>query len=359
MNQERSAQGQVSQALRAVIADFGPQVLGNPDLLGNLLKDHIPDHPREINVLQAAAQSGAAAAVDDRIRSGMQPAAAIRMTAAELSNSLAIDSTAAEWGVAEFAQALGYVAEAATGAASAAGTLAVHIPPVGDAMQLSAAQLGDQVSPATIAAQVPPLATAPQWGYPPQQLSSPVAPPTAQRPPRRTSRGPLIASICAVVVVLAAVGGYFVVKHSTQLTGAKCLVGNWQLQSAHQSDFASGYGNEIWYFKGGSDDWMYGSAGTGTVTDSRVVFGTSPSATTSGRDVSTGSGTFNYHVVGSTIDYNSVSVPGMDTLSNLTTGKSHTYTDKTLWDDSPDKFTCSGNTLVRSGSGYSFTYVRQ
>ncbi len=344
MGEGLSAQDQVSRALRSVIADFGSQLLGNPEMLGNLLKDHIPDHPREINVLQAAAQSGAAAAVDGRIRSGMAPAAAVRMTAAELTNSLAIDSAAAEWGVAEFAEALGY----AVGPSDPA-------PAQPDVTVLPADQPMAEQPGVTIAAPMPPYTGQPE----PQQIY-----PAAQPPAGRTqSRRPLIAGICAVVVVIAGLSAYLATRNS--LTGAKCLVGSWSLQSGRQADTENSV-TTVWNFTAGSQLWTFGSRGGGTV-DERKFTVTGSSANGSYRNIFVDHGSFSYRVVGSRIVYGGFNVPGTVTEVNLQTGSKATYTEKDLILDKSNDFSCSGNTLRRYGntssgnsrSTYSFSYTRQ
>ncbi len=346
MSQGWSAQDQVSQALRAVIADFGSQVLGNADMLGNLLKDHIPDHPREINVLQAAAQSGAAAAVDDRIRSGMAPAAAVRMTASELTHSLAIDSAAAEWGVAEFARALGYTLEPAATA------------PLADVTQLPGSPPADPQFGATIAAPVPPYAGQPTVGYsPPQQQQFYPAPQPTSAGPK--SRRPLIVAVCAVLVLAAAIGGIVAFKSGPVLTGAKCLVGSWTLQSAHEDYGAfGGFQAEQWSFTAGSEQWRYSSTGTGTTKDSGFTLSTPSGASPSGRVVWNDAGTFHYRVAGEMIKYSGMSAPGWDTVYNLTTGSKRTFNERSVYTDYPDHFSCSGNTLRRYGDKYSYTYSR-
>ena len=51
------AQGEVQAALRTIVADprYGPTALSNAQTMTNLLKDMLPDPPRESSVLVAAA----------------------------------------------------------------------------------------------------------------------------------------------------------------------------------------------------------------------------------------------------------------------------------------------------------------
>ena len=56
------AQGEAHAALRAIVADprYGPPALSNAQTMTNLLKDMLPDAPRESSVLVAASEAGVA-----------------------------------------------------------------------------------------------------------------------------------------------------------------------------------------------------------------------------------------------------------------------------------------------------------
>ncbi len=56
------AQGEAYAALRAIVADprYGPPALSNAQTMTNLLKDMLPDAPRESSVLVAASEAGMA-----------------------------------------------------------------------------------------------------------------------------------------------------------------------------------------------------------------------------------------------------------------------------------------------------------
>lgn len=56
------AQGEAHAALRAIVADprYGPPALSNAQTMSNLLKDMLPDAPRESSVLVAASEAGVA-----------------------------------------------------------------------------------------------------------------------------------------------------------------------------------------------------------------------------------------------------------------------------------------------------------
>src|SRR5258708_19148966 len=56
------AQGEAQAALRTIVADprYGPAALSSSQTMGNVLKDLLPDAPREANVLVAASDPGLA-----------------------------------------------------------------------------------------------------------------------------------------------------------------------------------------------------------------------------------------------------------------------------------------------------------
>jgi hypothetical protein len=56
------AQGEAHAALRAIVADprYGPPARSNAQTMTNLLKDMLPDAPRESSVLVAASEAGVA-----------------------------------------------------------------------------------------------------------------------------------------------------------------------------------------------------------------------------------------------------------------------------------------------------------
>ena len=70
-------QGEARQALAAAVKDYGPGVLSNPSLLGNLFKDLLPGAPREASLLVAAAEAGASSMLEQQV-AGVGPDAAVR-----------------------------------------------------------------------------------------------------------------------------------------------------------------------------------------------------------------------------------------------------------------------------------------
>ena len=65
-------QGEALSALRAIAADprYGTEALSSAPMMTNLLKDMLPDAPREANVLITAAAAGTATALQGIRRRG-------------------------------------------------------------------------------------------------------------------------------------------------------------------------------------------------------------------------------------------------------------------------------------------------
>ncbi len=100
---------QARAALRAIVSDpqHGPGVLSSTQTVSNLLKDLLPDAPRETSLLVAAAGAGVADSLRDNVRQGMDAGTAIRLAASSLAAKSAITPEACYWVVGEIAVALG------------------------------------------------------------------------------------------------------------------------------------------------------------------------------------------------------------------------------------------------------------
>ena len=70
-------QREVREALHAIVFDpqLGTPALSNPQTMSNLLKDLLPDAPRETSVLVATAEAGLAQILLDHVSQGMDAAA--------------------------------------------------------------------------------------------------------------------------------------------------------------------------------------------------------------------------------------------------------------------------------------------
>lgn len=130
MNQTWDAGGDASAALLHVVDGFGPPVLGRPDMLEGLLADDVPQLPREIAMLTAAAKYGVADLLAERVRQGVAPQAAIAMVANDMTSRTAVDAAGAQWAASVFARATGLTAGGPP-VTAVAGDAGATIPPPG------------------------------------------------------------------------------------------------------------------------------------------------------------------------------------------------------------------------------------
>jgi len=96
-------------ALSAIVTDpdHGVDALSSPRTMSNLLKDLLPDAPREKNLFVAAAEAGLADSLREHVSQGMDMGTAIRLTASSFSASTALSPGACSWVTTEIAMALG------------------------------------------------------------------------------------------------------------------------------------------------------------------------------------------------------------------------------------------------------------
>ena len=96
-------------ALNAIVSDpeHGVAALSSPTTMSNLLKDYLPDAPREKSILVAAAEAGLADTLRDHVAQGMDASTAIRLTASSFSSSTPFTPEACNWVTDELALALG------------------------------------------------------------------------------------------------------------------------------------------------------------------------------------------------------------------------------------------------------------
>jgi hypothetical protein len=101
-------QGEARAALRAIVADprYGPPALSNAQTMTNLLKDMLPDAPRESSVLVAASEAGVAGMLQGNVSQGMDVATASRLAAGTFENQTALTPDACNWAVGILASAL-------------------------------------------------------------------------------------------------------------------------------------------------------------------------------------------------------------------------------------------------------------
>jgi len=96
-------------ALNAIVNDpeHGVAALSSAQTMSNLLKDLLPDAPREKSILVAAAEAGLADTLRDHVSQGMDANTAIRLTASSFSSSTPFTPEACNWVTGEIAGALG------------------------------------------------------------------------------------------------------------------------------------------------------------------------------------------------------------------------------------------------------------
>ena len=76
--------GQARAAVRTIANDYGPPALSNPEFLNSLLRDMIPDSPREASVLVAAADANVAGILQERTAQRISIDAAVAQAVAAL-----------------------------------------------------------------------------------------------------------------------------------------------------------------------------------------------------------------------------------------------------------------------------------
>jgi hypothetical protein len=101
-------QGEALAALRAIVADprYGPPALSNAQTMTNLLKDMLPDAPRESSVLVAASEAGVAGMLQSNVSQGMDVMTACRLATGTFESQTALTPDACHWAVGILASAL-------------------------------------------------------------------------------------------------------------------------------------------------------------------------------------------------------------------------------------------------------------
>src|ERR1022692_541146 len=107
MSWEHAAEAR--SALNSIVTDpeHGVAALSSAQTMSNLLKDLLPDAPREKSILVAAAEAGLANTLRQHVDQGMDPNTAIRLTASSFSSTTPFTPEACSWVTGEIATALG------------------------------------------------------------------------------------------------------------------------------------------------------------------------------------------------------------------------------------------------------------
>jgi hypothetical protein len=114
MSWEHAAEARA--ALSEIVNDpqHGVAALSSGPTMSNLLKDLLPDAPREKSILVAAAEAGLADTLREHVAQGMDPSTAIRLAASSFASSTPFTADACSWVAGELAVALG-ISQAAPG----------------------------------------------------------------------------------------------------------------------------------------------------------------------------------------------------------------------------------------------------
>jgi hypothetical protein len=100
--------GKARAALGSIVSDFGTRSLSTPSILDNVLRDLLPDSPKQVSLIVAAGGSPVAMALQEHVAQGMDPDTAVRLASARLTEQTPFDAAGCRWVTAEFARALGY-----------------------------------------------------------------------------------------------------------------------------------------------------------------------------------------------------------------------------------------------------------
>ena len=100
--------GEALNALRTIAADpqYGAEALASAQMMTNLLKDMLPDAPREANVLITAAGAGVPTALQGYLGQGMDVGTATQLAAGTLAERTALTADACAWATSSLATAL-------------------------------------------------------------------------------------------------------------------------------------------------------------------------------------------------------------------------------------------------------------
>src|SRR5260221_1486607 len=101
--------GQARRALQVIVRGpaLGPEVLSRPQMMANVLKDLLPDSPREASMLVGAAEAHIPGMLHGNLSQGLDPETAVRLAAATFAERAPFAPEACDWVVGELAIALG------------------------------------------------------------------------------------------------------------------------------------------------------------------------------------------------------------------------------------------------------------
>jgi hypothetical protein len=185
--------GDVREALRRIVADFGTPALSNPQVMENGLDDQLPNGTeKQKSILVGASKAGVPASLQEHVARGMDPDHAVQLIASRLAEMAGFEATACGWVTSEFARALGYqISDAATQAIA---------PPAGSPFSAKS----DETLLLPYQSTRPP-GIPPDYGPPVSERSPPGVPPPASGIGRAMGGAPGGAHRKSVAVIVAVV----------------------------------------------------------------------------------------------------------------------------------------------------------
>ena len=86
-------QGEAQDALHSIVSDpqYGAAALSSPQAMTSLLKDMLPDKPREASVLVAAIEAGVPESLRTHVAQGLDVGTASQLVAGTLGSRTALD----------------------------------------------------------------------------------------------------------------------------------------------------------------------------------------------------------------------------------------------------------------------------
>jgi Domain of unknown function (DUF4190) len=108
-------QDEIRAAIKSIVDDpsYGTSTLSSGQQMSSLLKDLLPNSPRETSILVAAAEADVAGTLGEHISQGLALPAASALAARSFENSSSLTPEACSWAVSEMAAALGLAPAAA------------------------------------------------------------------------------------------------------------------------------------------------------------------------------------------------------------------------------------------------------
>jgi hypothetical protein len=143
-----------------------------------------------------------------------------------------------------------------------------------------------------------------------------------------------------------------------QATGAACLPGTWKLTSGSTTVTNTAYGTMTMHYLSGTQTLTFRSHGGSITLANFAQQANLPNGDTVRLvEDANGPGSFTYHATDSRISYTTMTIPGTIAVYRNGTEIS-AATEQSIATAAPDQFSCSGNTLTRSGTGYSYSYTK-